>query len=117
MKQEQNLDFGSVKIHKKAIAEIVVAALHDVKGVSMIPPDVLVTMADLIGARTYPGIHVDIDKGNQVNIDVKICVRYGLNIPDVARQTQQAIRAAIERTVDIDLKDVNVNIYGIDRGK
>lgn len=117
MRQDHNLDFGSVKIHNKAIAEIVIAALHEVPGVSTIPPDMLSNLADLVGVRTYPGIDVDIDKNNQVNINVKVCIRYGLNLPDVARQTQQVIRSAVERAVDIDLKDVNVNIYGIERAK
>jgi len=60
---------------------------------------------------------VIIDRNNQVTIEVKVNIRYGMNIPDIARFTQDSVRDAIERTVDIDLKDVNVNIQGIERGE
>ena len=71
----------------------------------------------LLGWKGFPGIIVGVDKNNQVSIEVKVQVHYGLNIPDIARHVQDAIRTAIENTVDIDLKDVNVNIQGIERGK
>ena len=116
MKEDNNLDFGAIKIHKKAIAEIVLTALKDTPEVSLLKPDFLATLVELGGGRRYPGIEVSIDKSNQVSIEVKIRVRYGLNIQEVARHVQDVIKSAIEKTVDIDLKDIHVIVYGIEKG-
>ncbi len=117
MKDVNKIDLGSIKVHKKVLAEIAMSAVNNVKGVSLSRQDFSGFFGSLGGGSSYPGITVLVDKNNQVSIDVKVRVRYGLNIPDVAREAQDAVREAIERTVDIELKDVNVNIQGIERGE
>jgi len=117
MNDANKIDLGSIKVHKKVLAEIAMSAVNDINGVSLFRQDFSGLFGSLLGNKSYSGISVVVDKGNQVSIEVKVCVRYGLNIPDVARETQDAIREAVERTVDIDLKDVNVNIQGIERGE
>lgn len=117
MKDFNNVDLGSIKIHKKVLAEVAYSAIEEIDGINPIPRSFIRSLADLLGATNYPGISVSIDKNNQVTIEVKIQVRYGISIPDIARQTQNIVQEAIEKTVDIDLKDVNVNIQGIERGK
>ena len=117
MSGSNQVDLVSIKIHKKVIAEIAVSALEEVDGVSALPKDFIGNLKDLFGCRHYTGVSVSIDKNNQVTVEVKVLIRYGKNIPEVARQAQDAIRAAIERTVDVDLKDVNVSVYGLERGK
>ena len=117
MKEVNRVDFGSIKIHKKVLTEITCSAMSGIKEVSLVPKDFIGTLKDLIGIKSYPGILVSVDKNNQVTIEVEVCIRYGTDILDIARQTQEAIRAAIEKTVEIDLKDVNINIQGIERGK
>ena len=109
------IDLGTVKIHRKAIADIVYSALSEIKGIKLISKNFLYDLYELVGINDYPGISVNVDKNNQVTIDVKICVDYGKNVPDMATLAQEAIRSAVERTVDIDLKVINVNIHGIER--
>ena len=115
MKETNKVDLGSIKIHKQVLAEITYAAVKDLKDVSFTAKDLMGNLGEFMGLKTYPGIFVHLDKNNQVSIEVKINVNYGVNIPDIARQVQDAIRMAIEKTVDIDLKDVHVNIQGIER--
>ena len=117
MKEDNELDFGAIKIHKKAIAEIVLTAINSIESVSLLQQDFLGTMVELVGGRHYPGIAVVIDKSNQVTIGVKIKIRYGLNIQEVARHVQDVVKSAIEKTVDIDIKDIHVVVYGIERGE
>ena len=109
------VDLGSIKIHRKAIADIVFSALSEIDGVKLVSKNFIDSLGELIGRKDYPGIAVNVDKNNQVTIDVKICVEYGKSVPDMAMIAQEAIRSAIERTVDIDLKVINVNIHGIER--
>jgi len=116
MMKDARVDLGSVQIHKKVIADIASTAIDEIDGVRLIPQDVVGKISELIGRKSSPGVIIQIDQNNQVAVEVKVYVRYGLNIPDIARVVQDRIRAAIERTADIDLKDINVNIQGIERG-
>ena len=116
MKDDNELDFGAIKVHKKAIAEIILTAIKEIDGVSLLKQDFLGALVELGGGRRYPGITVSIDKFNQVSIEIKIKIRYGLNIQETARQVQDIVRSAIEKTVDIDIKDIHVVVYGIERG-
>ncbi len=115
MKDLGRVDFGSIKIHKKVLAELVISAVNDIEGVQIPPKDFLTNLAELTGLKLYPAVSVTIDQNNQVSLEVKVNVRYGLNIPEVARHVQEVIRDAIERTADIDLKDIHVNVQGIER--
>ena len=117
MKEETQVDFGAIKIHKKAIAEIILTAVRDIDGVSFLQQDFWGTLLELAGGRRYPGITVSIDKTNQVLIEVKIRIKFGLNIQETARHVQDMIKSAIEKTVDIDIKDIHVVVYGIERGE
>ena len=117
MRDIQKVDLGSVQIHKYVIADIVVTAIANVKGLSLAGSNLLGKAQEFLGIKKYPAVNVYVDKGNQVSISVKVAVKYGLSVQDVAAQAQDLIREAIEKTVDIDLKDININIRGIERGE
>lgn len=117
MTKEKQIDLGSVQIHKKAIADIAFSALNDMDGVHLIPNDFKVTLKELLGYKDYSGIMVTVDEDNQVSIDLKICLRYGMNVPEVAREVQDNVRVAVEKTAEINLKEVKVNILGIQKGE
>ena len=112
-----NIDLGSVQIHKKALADIAATAISDIEGVTPISKDFKDTLLDLIGQKNSPGITVTVDKNNQVSIEVKVVIRYGMNISEIARHIQDAVRVTVERTTDIILREVNVNVQGIERGE
>ena len=116
MSQEQRVDLGFVKIHKRVIADIAASALKEVDGVKLASEGLVGEFFDLIGLRHFPDIVVTIDKDNQVNVEMKVRIRYGINISDVSKQIQDEVRTAAERTIDITLRDIQVNIQGIERG-
>ena len=116
MIESNRVDLGSIQIHKKAIADLTFSALSDIEGVSLIPKNIVDKALEYLGEKKYSGIIVSIDKSGQVSIEVRVCVRYGINIQDIARQIQDAVRTAVERTVDITLKEISVNVHGIERG-
>ncbi len=117
MMDTNRVDLGSIQIHKKAIADIAVSALAELDGVALMPADLIFKAKELLGYRAYPGISVSVDKNNQVSIELKVMIRYGISVHDIGRQIQETVRTAVERTVDLSLKDVHVNIHGIERGK
>lgn len=117
MVEDSKVDLGSIQIHKKVIADIAVSALEEIDGVQLADRIEWVGyFCDLAGYKHYPNVHVMVGKDNQVSIEIKVKVRYGINMSDVAGKVQDVVRTAVERTADINLRDVNVNIQGIERG-
>ncbi len=117
MREIQKVDFGSVQIHKYVVADIAANAIADIKGLRLAACNFWGKTQEFFGIKKHPAISVVIDKNNQVVVDVRVCIQYGLSIPDTAAQAQDLIREAIEQAAEIDLKDVNINICGIERGE
>lgn len=116
MLDQNNIDFGAIQIHKEAIADIVASAMKDVEGVSLVPKSLADSLLEFLGKKSYSGVRIEIDKDLQVTIHLKIVVRYGINIPMIGRQAQEVIRMAVEKLTDVNLKDININICGMERG-
>lgn len=117
MTENNKVDLGSIQIHKKVIGEIAAAALEEIDGAKLPPKNMLHQFLETVGQKRCPGIEVTVDKNDQVTIEMKVFIRYGINIPDIARQIQDVVRLAVEKTTDIHLREVNVNVQGIERGK
>ncbi len=115
MTSMNQIDLGSVQVHKKVLAQIVMTALEEVDGVGLIKKNVWQQCAEFIGCEEVPGVTVEILPNHDVTIEVKVCVRYGLHIPDVAMVIQDTVKKAIAKTVSIHLKEINVNIQGIEK--
>lgn len=117
MKQPYQIDLGVVHIHKKVVADIVVAAVADIDGVSLFPKTFAQSCCELFGKSVSPGVTVNVDENNDVSVEIKVIVRYGMNIPDIGRHIQDVVRSIVQKTIDISLKEINVNIQGIERGQ
>lgn len=116
MRENQKVDDGSIQIHKKVLVDIIVSVVHETDGLKLVDQSMLSRFLRFLGSNVFSGISVFIDKENDVSVEVSIGVRYGLNIPDVSRQLQEAIREAVEKTTDIHLKDVHINVKQIEGG-
>lgn len=117
MRRVHQLNIGSVHVHKNAMADIISSAVEAIEGVRLIPKNFTDDLLEIFGQRRFPGIEIHIDENNEVTLDLKIYARYGLNISDVASQIQDVVRSVLDRTVDINLKEINVSIQGIERGE
>ena len=116
MRDDDKIDVGLVQVHKKVIGDIAVSALKDIDGVKLAAPELLSKFFGLFGNRNYPAVVVHLDKDHQATVEIKVIVRYGMHVGDVSRQIQDMVRVAVERMLDIHLREVNVNIQGIERG-
>ena len=112
-----NINLGSVQVHKRVIAEIVYSALQDLEGVKLASPGVGGKLKEFFGKPDLSAAEVHLNDSHEVSIEVKVIVRYGINIPDIARQIQDTLKQVIERTTDIIVKEINVNIQGVERGQ
>lgn len=99
---------GRIVIADEVAAIIADLAISDVKG--MILPGHK-------GSRNYgKGFAVRIE-GSDICIDVTIMLKNGYKATTVASQIQQKVKAALENMLELNVKEVNVNILGIQREK
>ena len=115
MANENTVDLGSVQMHKKVIGDIAAACLKEIPGVHLAEFGFLGSLCDLFGFKNYPGVTVSIDKDGQMTVQMRVIVEYGLNIPTIASRIQDEVRTSVDRSVDIELKEINVNIQSVQR--
>jgi uncharacterized alkaline shock family protein YloU len=115
MRHDNTVDLGAVQMHKKVIGDIAAAALKEIPGVSLANFGLIGSLCELFGYKNYPGVSVRLESGGEVSLHIRVVVEYGLNIPTIASRIQDTVRAAVERCVDIDLNDINVNIQSVER--
>lgn len=116
MENTGSTELGTVRIHKDAIYSIAESAALEVEGVSRIGPSIN-RLFDALGIKTKQGVKVDIDDANEVKIKVFVIVKYGHHLSDVANKVQESIRQAIEKMTDLNLREVNVDIKGMENVK
>ncbi len=115
MRGDQAVDLGAVQIHRKVIGDIAAEAIKDISGVRLATFGLLGILAESFGYNNYPGVSVRIAKDQQVTIEIRVIIDYGISLPEVARQIQDVIGRAVEETVDIYVREINVSIQGIQR--
>ncbi len=117
MKKDDKIDLGSVQVHRKVFAEIISSAISEVSGVELIQKNISNRLFEVFGQTDSHGIKIKVDENREVTLKLQVCVQYGMNIPDAARQIQETVRTAVDKTLAITLKDINVDVQGISRGK
>ncbi|MCM8795953.1 MAG: Asp23/Gls24 family envelope stress response protein [Candidatus Omnitrophica bacterium] len=114
-KEESRTDLGIIRIHKNVIASIASLAASEIEGVKGIGKDIRTGILELLGKKSLVAIHVEIDKNNEIRLDLPLIIKYGFNIPDVANRVQENVRAALEKMTNLSVKDININVQGIER--
>lgn len=115
-KEESQTDLGNIRIHKNVIASIASIAAVEIEGVKRIGGDFRSGILELIGKKALMAIKVDIDKNDEMRLEVPLVVKYGFNIPDIANKAQENIRNALEKMTNLSIKYININVQGIERG-
>jgi uncharacterized alkaline shock family protein YloU len=115
-KEESQTDLGNIRIHKNVIASIASIAAVEIEGVKRIGGDFRSGILELIGKKALMAIKVDIDKNDEIRLDVPLVVKYGFNIPDIANKAQENVRNALEKMTNLSIKYININVQGIERG-
>ncbi|MBM3243892.1 MAG: Asp23/Gls24 family envelope stress response protein [Candidatus Omnitrophica bacterium] len=114
--EETRTDLGLIRVHRDAISSIASITALDVPGVKSIRKGMKAKFIDFIGGRSSWDIRVDINKNEEVKIDIPIFVKYGFSIPEIASVVQENVRSALEKMTSLSVKDINVNVIGIERG-
>ena len=116
MNPNKIIDFGSVQIHPQALAEIIYFAITDLEGIHFKKKDLIAEFLDLLGVKYFPGINIKLEPNDEVSIQVKVLIRYGLNIPEMANQIQETIKTVLGKIINMNLMKIDVHILGVERG-
>lgn len=104
---------GSIYISEEVIMELAKKTLTTIPGVQPASPGIASKLG--IGRKASDGIRVSVEDKFPplVTVDVYLMVKYGLRIPDLAWDVQEAIKKALEQYTGYDVKAVNINVQGI----
>lgn len=109
----ENLEFGQVKISDDVIIIIAGIATSGVKGVSTTRTGVADGISNLFSKNNYSkGIKVEINENTAV-LDIFINVEYGYKISQVAKEVQATVKKEIETMTDMVVAAVNVHVLNI----
>ncbi len=109
------IDLGNVHIHKKVIGDIAAASLKEIPGVNLARFGLVSGFCELFGYKNFPGVYVTIDQSGQIFLEIRVDVDYGVNISLAAHQIQDKVQEAVEHALDMELKEINVNIQSVER--
>lgn len=104
---------GNVKISDEVVATITNIAVSEIAGVCGLGGTFTGDIAQMLGKKSFTkGIKVDI-KDNNVTLDLNVIIEYGVKIPEVAWEIQEAVKKAIESMTGLDVEKVNIHVVGI----
>ncbi len=103
----------TVHISEDVLGVIASIATSEIKGVTELTGTFSEDMLELIGRKNVgKGVEVTLEEDGAC-VDIDIVVDFGLDISDVARKVQVAVKSAVESMTAIHVKAVNVNVNAI----
>lgn len=115
-KEESQTDLGKIRIYKKVIASIASLATEEIEGVKRIGDSFTSGIFELLGKKTLIAIKVDIDRNEEIRLEIPLIIKYGFNIPDIANKVQENISNTLEKMTNLSIKSININVQAIERG-
>lgn len=115
MDQNVKSELGTIRLHEKVISSIAAIAAKEVEGVAKIGTSLTGVLHSLLKLNYTGAIEVDIDNNNYVTVTIPIVVHYGYNLPDIASRVQDNVRKMIEKSTDLNIKQIDINIQAVER--
>lgn len=115
-RDESRNELGLVKIHKNVISSISSIAAMEIEGVKSVSKDLKTVAFEFFGQKYSSAIKVEISKNEEVKVEIPLIIKYGYNIPDVSIRVQENVHQALEKMSNLSIKDININVQGIERG-
>ena len=108
---------GDIRIHESVIASLARRAALSVEGVSRLSGNSLVdNLVEMVGSRRMQSRNINIILGedNNVAIEIKVVLKFGCCIPQVASDVQKAVINEIEATTGMNVTNVHVLVQEIE---
>lgn len=108
-----NNALGTIRIADEVVSIIAGLAATEVEGVAGMSGGIAGGIAEILGRKNFSkGVKVEVGE-KEAAIDLYIIVKYGVRIPDIALNVQEAVKAAIENMTGLSTVDVNVHVQGV----
>ncbi|MCX5706720.1 MAG: Asp23/Gls24 family envelope stress response protein [Candidatus Omnitrophica bacterium] len=115
--EESRTDLGLIRIHKNVIASIASLSAMEIEGVKRVGFGGLrSSLMELLGQKNVSAIKIVISKNEDVKVEIPLFIKYGFSIPDIANKVQENVRTSLEKMTNLSIKDININVQGIERG-
>ncbi len=109
---------GAIKISENVFETIVRKAILSVDGVTRLAGGTLAnSIASIIGSQKmteHGAINLEVDE-NGLNIEIKLNVYYGVNIPQIAADIQNVIGSAINLITGIPVGSVSIIVQDLEK--
>ena len=108
-----NNALGTIRIADEVVSIIAGLAATEVEGVAGMSDGIAGGIAEILGRKNFSkGVKVEVGE-KEAAIDLYIIVKYGVRIPDIALNVQEAVKAAIENMTGLSTVEVNVHVQGV----
>ncbi len=107
-------EYGQIRINNNVIAIIAHETAKKVPGVVELQGTLADDIAGMIGKKAKDkGIRVEKEGEELLSIDLAVVLEFGVRIPDICVQLQQAVKEAVEEMTGQQVYAVNIMVQGI----
>ena len=104
---------GSHIISDEVIAAIALNAAQEIEEITF-PTRITNGIAERFGKKQWArGIKVE-QKDEGVIIEIKVVIKYGVNIPEVCSRIQEKVIEQVEKLTGLKVLAVDINVTGLD---
>ena len=108
-----NNELGTIRIADEVVSIIAGLAATEVEGVAGMSGGIAGGIAEILGRKNFSkGVKVEVGE-KEAAIDLYIIVKYGVRIPDIALNVQEAVKTAIDNMTGLSTVEVNVHVQGV----
>ncbi len=111
---EENNSMGEIKINHSVVASIVRLSATEIDGVYAIGSSIVEGITEIFSKKeTDRGVKVNQDEAGHYVIEVRVILRFGVELAKVAVKIQENVRQQVERMTMNTVARVNVIIDGV----
>ena len=112
---EESTTLGEIKIKNSVVASIVRLAALEVSGVSAVGGGLVDGITEIFKKTggDERGVHVEEDEVGDYRIEVRIILKFGVQLAEVAAEVQNRIASQVEKMTSKSVSRVNVVIDGV----
>lgn len=110
-----DLNIDGMAIAPGVVETIVSLAAQSVEGVVCVGDPTTSGIRNLLGGGkpSTQGIEIDVDENNEIHVSIRVHVKSGLVIPDLAADVRQAIADALNSQIGMTVGSVDIFVDGV----
>jgi uncharacterized alkaline shock family protein YloU len=111
---EDSNSLGDIRINHSVVASIIRLAALEISGVAAVGGGFVDGIAEIFSKKgDERGVRVEEDEAGDYRIEIRVILRFGVELAAVATQIQQRISEQVEKMTSKSVSRVNVVIDGV----